>query len=264
MNHVPSPFPRRVLNLSALLCALGAGCGGAGAESAAAETVAKPAVTPARPRDFRKEPAPAQHMQANFWVAVELRDAVVDGELDKARQLGTWLAEHDLRRTLPAPWAPWVKDMQTSAAEVAAAPDLSSAAQAVGSLGVSCGGCHWNFGVSGPRVPDPDEEDQGFAPEGPEDLTTRMLRHQWAADELWFGLTIPSEQAWKDGAQVLIDSPFEPPVQNDQPVAPELARGIEAMRELGRTAQHAGTMGDRSRVYGKLLASCAGCHTKDD
>lgn len=260
MDPLLSPFLKLPLRLTALLCALGAGCGGGSAEGPAADTAAKPAARSVRPRDFRSKPDPAQHMQANFWVAVELRDAVVDGELDKARELGKWLAEHDLGAALPAQWAPWVKDMQASGAEVAAAPDLPSAAQAVGSLGVSCGGCHWNFGVSGPKAPD--EEDQGFPPEGPEDMTTRMLRHQWAADELWFGLTIPSDKAWKDGARVLIESPFAPPEQNDQPISPELARGIEAMRELGTTAQHVDVMADRARVYGKLLASCASCHTK--
>jgi hypothetical protein len=257
----PLPYPSLPLKLAALLCALSVGCGGGSTESPAAETAPKPAAEPARPRDFRSKPTPAQHMQANFWVAVELRDAVVDGDLDKARQLGTWLAGQDLRGTLPAQWAPWVKDMQASGAEVAAAPDLESAAQAVGSLGVSCGGCHWNFGVSGPTAPG-DGEDQGFAPEGPEDLTTRMLRHQWAADELWYGLTIPSDEAWKAGAHVLIESPFAPPEQNDQPISPELARGIETMREFGTMARHTDVMSDRARVYGNLLASCASCHTQ--
>jgi len=261
MRHMPSPSLKRSSNTIALLCALSAGCAGSGAESPAAETPAKAAAAPAPPRDFRRKPTPAQHMQANFWVGVELRDAVVRGELDKAQQLGKWLAEQDLRGTLPAQWAPWVKDMQNSGAEVAAAPDLASAARSVGSLGVSCGGCHWNFGVSGPAAPE-DGEDQGFPPEGPEDMVTRMLRHQWAVDELWFGLIIPSDKAWRDGAQVLIETPFAPPEQNDQPITPELARGIETMRELGTMAQQANVMGDRARVYGNLLASCASCHAK--
>lgn len=254
---IPSkPLLGRALALASLLSS--AGCAGS-AETTAPTVAPQPSQSaPARARDFRSEPDPARHMQANFWVAVELRDTLVSGELDKARSLGKWLSEQDLRGTLPPQWQPWVKDMQQSAAEVAAAPDIPTAAAAVGSLGVSCGGCHWNFGVSGPRPPD--AEDQGFAPEGPEDMTTRMLRHQWAADELWFGLTIPSDAAWKDGARVLIDSPFAPPERDEQPISPELAHGIEAMRQFGTSAQHTDTMADRARLYGKLLASCADCH----
>src|SRR4029077_2367140 len=45
----------------------------------------------------------------------------------------------------------------------------------------------------------------GYDPQGQKGLEEKMARHQFAADELWLGLTGPSHEDWVEGAGALMN-----------------------------------------------------------
>ena len=88
-----------------------------------------------------------------------------------------------------------------------------------------------------------------------------MLRHQWAAEQMWDGLIGPSEARWNDGVTELAEAPLG---QDEifanataTPAIGKLATDVHALAAEGRKAT---TWDDRAAVYGRLLASCAACH----
>ena len=91
----------------------------------------------------------------------------------------------------------------------------------------------------------------------------RMQRHLWAMDRLWEGLVGPSEMAWQEGSKVLAANPFPAnalPISEDlQPVA---KKQLAAIAALAKQAGSVTELADRSKLYGKLLGTCSGCHSK--
>ena len=91
----------------------------------------------------------------------------------------------------------------------------------------------------------------------------RMQRHLWAMDRLWEGLVGPSEMAWQEGSKILAANPFPAdalPIPKDlQPVA---KKQLAAIAALAKQAGAATELADRSKVYGELLSTCSGCHSK--
>jgi len=86
-----------------------------------------------------------------------------------------------------------------------------------------------------------------------------MYRHMWAADRLWEGLTGPSDDAWRSGAEVLARAPASPPV-TETPLPAGVVALLAEVRELGQAALEAETLAQRANLYAPFLASCAGCH----
>jgi hypothetical protein len=88
-----------------------------------------------------------------------------------------------------------------------------------------------------------------------------MLRHQWAAEQMWDGLIGPSEARWNDGIAELAEAPL---VQDEilanatpTPAIAELAADVHALGDEGRKAT---TWEQRAAIYGRLLGTCAACH----
>jgi hypothetical protein len=88
-----------------------------------------------------------------------------------------------------------------------------------------------------------------------------MQRHQWAAQQLWEGLVVPSDDAWSAGALVMSEAPLEPeelsPGHSSAPRVGELAL---AVHDLGAKAGVSDRVSVRADLYGQMLASCADCH----
>ena len=123
-------------------------------------------------------------------------------------------------------------------------------------LAATCGGCHSRL----PNRQSDTEKDHGFSAKGPEDIETRMARHERAADGMWFGLTMPSDASWRGGARALTEAPLSAPQINGKPVDPELDAKLESVRDIGRRALEAEQEPERVKVFGELIGSCAGCH----
>jgi hypothetical protein len=200
-------------------------------------------------------PDAAHHMEASFWRAVDARDAVIDGNLQQARAHSGELSKQTFS-ALPERWRPWVAEMQQNAGNAAVAADIDEAAQWIASVGQACGNCHWYSG-EGPKfgLQHPPEG----AP-GPEEVQARMQRHAHAADDLWMGLVMPSDAAWKRGAQRLQEAPPEPPVREGEEVNAHFTEQLHQIKALGLRAQMARTQAQRAEVYGSLISKCAHCH----
>jgi hypothetical protein len=233
--------------------ALGA-CHGAGPASVPPASQAagaeQPVASQAQPPDL------AWHMRATFWDAVRARDALIDGDLASAQQAADRIAHTDYARTLPVDWKAGVGALQQHAAALSIAPNLSSAAQELGRMALACGECH-DVRKRGPgrtlTVPQPWVDP-------PETLDERMQRHQVGVDQLWDGLVLPSDNAWRGGTVTITRAPLSAPRQGTDAISAPMHARIEATRELAKQARLAPTFAERARVFGELIAGCADCH----
>lgn len=196
-------------------------------------------------------PEPKAHMQEHLSAALAARDAVIAGDLGGSRAAVEWLVAHRYPETLPPTWKPYAVRMQTAAKGVAAATDLTAAANAVGVLAAACGSCHTHVGG-------PQRKPTGFETSSDVDVLDRMHRHAWAVDRLWEGLITPWDDAWRVGAEVLSEARFR--VQPGDEHAVRLHEGLARVQRLGHAARRERSLQRRSEMYGQLLTTCAGCH----
>jgi hypothetical protein len=88
-----------------------------------------------------------------------------------------------------------------------------------------------------------------------------MLRHKWAADQMWMALVEPSDVNWENGVEVLMDTPLNLEEMTD---AGEFIKdaGIltQQIRQLSAEAKNATDLETRAEVYGVFLSTCATCH----
>lgn len=201
-------------------------------------------------------PTVAEHMKDHFTQALRVRDALIRGDLAATKVPAGWLADHKVSDTLPDLWKPHVGDMQNAARLVVQANDLAAAADALGDMGTACGSCHAALGAT--------LKFTGMSPEGQESsVLDRMLRHQWAADRMWEGLTGPSDLAWDAGVAALQEAPLHPDMLTDNKSPPQavvdLAATIHTLGQRGKTTNEPSA---RATLYGEYVATCAGCHSQ--
>ena len=240
--------------ISSTLCWVLAAVSCAAPAAPAAQTPHSPApaaaVAPMMPPDL------GYHMRTSFWDTLEARDALIAGDLARAQRAADRLAKTDYAAVLPRDWMHWTAQLQQRADELSLAPDLSSAAQALGRMALVCGECHelHNTGPSHPRVPPLPWEDP------PEELDARMQRHQLGMVQMWDGLVLPSEQAFRSGTVTITRAPLRAPEQATAPIDETLRARIEEVRALAKDARRATSYEERGRVYGELISRCAQCH----
>jgi cytochrome c553 len=182
-----------------------------------------------------------------------LRDAVVRGDLEGAKSAARAIAALTPSPALDASAQPLFEEMQREARRVAEAPDLVWAAHGVGNVAATCAACHDAMG----RSPPPSRR----APTGAPNVETQMVRHLWASDRLWEGLSTPSEASWRAGAAVLADPTLaEAELLRGRPVPPPIEGLAATVRKLGLDAATTENRVARGALYGELLDSCARCH----
>ena len=187
-------------------------------------------------------------MHRDFSKTVDIQTAIIQGDLDRAKEAASWLADQHPVTSTPAGSPTHPSDLGRSAALIARAEDLSTAAAETGKIGAACGNCHVATG-GGPRF------DLQSGPPGGDSQGATMVRHLWAADRMWEGLVGPSDGAWLAGARALAAS---------LSLASGTVRGPdELLRVVGGLAAEAEeTEGQpaRAEVYGRLIATCSQCH----
>ena len=140
----------------------------------------------------------------------------------------------------------WSQRARDAAAAAQAAPSLVEAALALGTIGDVCASCH--VASEAPPLP--------LAPEEPlEASNPHMLAHAVASDRLWAGLTLPSDDSWGSGVQLLLQ---DPGLANP---SAEVAPAARHLHELARRAERA-EPDERGRVFADILLTCAGCHER--
>ncbi|MFW2404008.1 MAG: hypothetical protein ACN4GT_04510 [Gammaproteobacteria bacterium] len=200
--------------------------------------------------------AVAEHMHSHLDRVIELKAAVIVGDLESAREPATWLAEHKAPIGMPSAWAPYEEDMRRFADVAAEATDLETAAMAIGEIGAACGDCHLASGFS---------VSFGYAKPPPQDLennVTQMQRHLWAADRMWAGLIGPSDGAWDSGTGLLAEVQLNADqLTKDPRKQPRVEELIQAARTVGAKGRNLESTDARTDVYGEFLAICANCHS---
>ena len=193
-------------------------------------------------------------MKDHFTAVVLVRDALIVGNLELAKWNASFLATRE-RDPAVASWSVYVDHLREQAAKVNDAPSLAAAAAASTELALECGRCHAANGVT-PVFP---TVDRRVAASGPR---PHMLRHQWAAEQMWDALIGPSEQRWYAGVTELAEAPLgQDEIFANASAIPAIAKLATDVHALGDEGRKATTWSERANVYGRLIATCASCHS---
>jgi hypothetical protein len=194
------------------------------------------------------------HMYAHFDRAGEVHDALVRGQIDRARAEARWLATHPETRMLPVGSEPYSAAMAGHATSASEASDLQHAAIAAAQMGRTCGDCHRQYDVK-PRFLVGTAAPTGSGP------AAEMALHVWAADRMWQGLIGPDDFAWTSGARGLTLGWLNPGEVVADPGDRERLRNlIRQVYELAARAEMASDPEARAEVYGAFLTTCIDCH----
>ncbi len=213
--------------------------------------------------------AAAAHMGEYFEHVNAAQVAIIRGDLDGVREPAVWIAEHESIAGLALPIEQWSSDtpegweahdpeIRAAARRMAEAQTFEEAAAASSMMVKECGSCHQKVGAE-PRVRELGAI--GVPPSESLAAVAHMLRHQWAVHQMWIGMINPSDEAWREGAEVLADAPLEPQHLTEGAESTERVRELaERIHELGAQALEPRVWTIRAEIYGELLASCGDCH----
>ncbi len=188
-------------------------------------------------------------MQTHAEQTRTARLAIIDGNLPVATEAGKELLARIPVWELPGEARTMEPALVVPAKALAEATTLEAAALALGDIGVACGSCHAAQGVDpGLKAPEPPPTSEGFS--------EQMQRYHWAAERMWQGLILPSEEAIKESIAVIETLPaadFHPEWMPALPAAAEQTDGnVHQLASLITTK--------RGWAYGSMLAACASCH----
>jgi cytochrome c553 len=208
----------------------------------------KDPVTPAAPSPERQRLLAG--MRDHYEIVAELEQAVIEGKLERVHERASSFAVDPLHETVQG--AEHVLRMKAAARDAAAAENLEQAAAAVTTMAGACGGCHHALDVV-PVLPPLPELDQGRTPKA------AMHRHAWAADRMWEGLVVPSEERWIQGTSMFS---FAPGCESGDERKPRDERETlcHRVRALGGRAHVTEAWPERLEIHARLLATCAACH----
>ena len=230
---------------------------GAQVKAAEAEPAASASVSGETDTEGPEQMSPtvARHMQDHFTRGIKIRDAIIAGDLDAAKKDAQWMAEHQVSKTLPEAWKPHVESLQDAAKKVMDAQGLPAAATGTAEMARACGECHAKLGGPDFEMPkEPPEEASGVA--------EHMVRHQWAAERMWEALTVPSEEAWRKGAEAMADAPLSPQaVAKDKSVPANIEKLTKEVHDIAEAARADRDSMKWATAYASFLGDCAGCHT---
>lgn len=211
------------------------------------------AVPPGPATPSAEDSALAEQMHERFaWVSA-IQEVTIHGDVAEARSLAL-----DFAARLPAPdepapepWRPHVDALRGELEGLAHADDLRDAGASVARLGLLCGRCHQDTGAE-PDLPELPEPVQGSRVE---DV---MHGHQWAVDRMWEGLIGPSDERWIRGSTMFVTIPgcTSATEAGDAP-GQALCSHAQSLARRGHVTR---SLEGRATIYGRLLATCAGCH----
>ncbi|TNE86564.1 MAG: hypothetical protein EP330_22765 [Deltaproteobacteria bacterium] len=206
---------------------------------------------PTAPPPEEVDPELKGEMQVHFAYAMTAQAAVVAGDLDGAKAAHAKLRDDEAAH-VPDPWLPLMADVKAAASEGAEAEALVEAAQAVAKVGRACGECHsaTNGG--------PDLATSPPSQEWTEDA--EMLRHAWAVNLMWLGLTAPNDELWKAGTVALAGDDHTSGSALADDVAPRFKEVETRVHEAAKLATDTTDPDEKTVRYAEILSMCATCH----
>jgi cytochrome c553 len=241
---------KRVLVLAALIA--GIGCSEE-SPPAATEATTRQASVPARDRPTEVEMVAA--MEGHYSTVILAHDALLQGNLETFRSQLALVPDKELPTDAPQHWLPLQEELHTAARRGEDVSNLEAAADALAQVVLACGTCHAALG-EGPIYPAPAPDDGDSA------LEAAMFGHKWATERLWEGVTGPWDNAWERGANSLAVVEVFGEANPDLILSEELERRELALREIGEEAKTTTALDERAALYGRLLATCGGCHQR--
>jgi len=199
----------------------------------------------------REDTPLAAEMRHHWFIATNARNAVVEGDLARARIWGAELSQQTPPTTLHRRARPLYAELQVAALALSRASDLVEAGKAMGIVGESCARCH-RFTGGGPRyvgLPVPPQS----RPE-----SSDMELHVWGAEMLWLGLVTDNSQLWQSAADTLWRSPL-----TERPAKPRTDLNLAAMEQLTHllpSLADTEDLSDMATRYGETISTCGLCH----
>ena len=200
-------------------------------------------------------PPVAAEMHERFEQLTKARNAVIEGDLEKAKQAGSDLAAVEPARRLPRGWRKPFAQFDQKAEQISQATNLVEAATAVSRTATACGECHQAV-RGGPSL-----EGLREIPAQAWDEGMNMPLHKWSVDWMWLGLLAPDDEAWQRGAQELDRMPLTLKFEGAPPPGsrPQLEQLVYILADRALKIERP----ERPVVMGQLLATCAECHVQN-
>jgi cytochrome c553 len=202
------------------------------------------------------DPPVAAQMHERFAITLQIRERLVQGDLDGTRTLAQGLVDPPTEG-LPAGWEEPTQALSTHAVALTKARDVGVAAGELSQMIGVCAGCHQSTeggpGLEGMRGVPPQQWSEG----------DHMPLHLWAVDWLWLGMLAPSDEAWDRGAAELDSQPLARRFGDDEPTAKRLEGQVYALAKRAE-ALGADQRAEQVAVMGELLGTCATCHVLRD
>jgi cytochrome c553 len=199
-------------------------------------------------------PPVVSEMHERFTTLSSARDAVVRGDLERAKSEAAWLTDLGSVTHVPKPWRPYLANLNEASQLLSGATDLQGASRGVANAALACAECHAASG-GGPSLANQDQVPPQAWVAG-----QNMPLHKWAVDWMWVGLLTNSDEAWLRGAKELDDMPLVPKFEAAPP------GGLRELEQLVYVlAGKATTTTDpteRAELMGNLIATCSQCHAK--
>ncbi len=198
-------------------------------------------------------PPVSAEMHERFLRLTDSRDLAIQGDLEQAKEAAAALAALEPPRRMPRKWRGWVTQVDAHATSVTEATTLAAATVRLGRTAGACGSCH-AAERGGPSLVGAAQVPEQAWREG-----ANMPLHKWAVDWMWVGLVAHDDEAWRRGAGELANRPvaFAFPATEASPERTALEQEVYALADKAAEAE----VGDRPELMGKLLATCAACHT---
>ncbi len=194
--------------------------------------------------------AVAARMHARFAAVQQIERGIVASRLDDVHAGAATIASLDDPEVLPA-WQPYLAAVKSTARDLQAADDTVAAARLAAELGRQCARCHQALSarIKFPAAPRPDPGQH---------LHDTMAGHQWAVARMWEGVIGPNEERWMAGAKELQRARLTFAAESGEL---GIADDVMLIRLFARRALDAKTDADRAELFGRLLATCARCHS---
>ncbi|MEM8609577.1 MAG: hypothetical protein AAGF92_20915 [Myxococcota bacterium] len=248
------------ITVLALLCALvgGCECGSQGASKDA-------------PPGSELPDGFDQAMQDHATLALTARDALIQGNLPRARQAMRKLAFFMEHVPYPEGGKDFAHTTKALAEEVRSDGDLEEACMAFARLSYTCGQCHQALDRGPPMQLEP--------PPAGTDVAMHMRRHYWAVERMWEALLANSPRMFQRAARVLSEAPLQgEQIPDSEAPAGATRLGFE-VHDLAFAAAVEGsnaaddyvpdpgerratrpTTRGQAEIFGQLLYTCSQCH----